>query len=320
MRRRLLVLAAVLGLGLASAAAIFQMFSRAPKGGDMINEFRPYMTTANVEKFQAYMQEIDAAESELRTTLPGLLEARADLDANETSTRFVSIATFETQWPQIKADMSDDMLVTMHEMVPNFAAVDALPPFPFFPWFFVAPGVLVAIAAGIALWNERRARSSRPFVVGVAALGIAIVLAPAIFQMFSRAPKGADMIDSFRPIMTTERVTTVQGYFLTIGAAEGEWRTQARTILTQSGESDTQLASELPSLERFSSDWPRISSEFAPMIGAMSDNVDNYAAVDALPPFSLFPWFFVVPGLLIAALGFGALRTGSRAKARTESR
>ena len=38
------------------------------------------------------------------------------------------------------------------------------------------------------------------------------------------------------------------------------------------------------------------------MIGAMSDNVDNYEAISALPPFPLFPWFFVVPGLLIAGL------------------
>jgi hypothetical protein len=107
-------------------------------------------------------------------------------------------------------------------------------------------------------------------------------------------------------------VTTVQGYFLTIGAAEGEWRTQVRTLLAQSGASDAQLASDLPEPERFSADWPGISSEFAPMIGAMSDNVDNYQAVDALPPFSLFPWFFVVPGLLIAALGAGAMRAGAR--------
>ena len=39
----------------------------------------------------------------------------------------------------------------------------------------------------------------------------------------------------------------------------------------------------------------------APMIGAMADNLGNYAAVKALPPFPLFPWFFVLPGLLVVA-------------------
>ena len=37
----------------------------------------------------------------------------------------------------------------------------------------------------------------------------------------------------------------------------------------------------------------------------MSDNLDNYAAVDALPSFPLFPWFFVIPGVLI--VGFAVL-------------
>jgi hypothetical protein len=44
----------------------------------------------------------------------------------------------------------------------------------------------------------------------------------------------------------------------------------------------------------------------APMIGTMADNVGRFAAVDALPPFWLFPWFFVVPGLLVAGLALAA--------------
>ena len=31
----------------------------------------------------------------------------------------------------------------------------------------------------------------------------------------------------------------------------------------------------------------------------MNSNVDNYAAVDSMPPMSLFPWFFIVPGFLV---------------------
>jgi hypothetical protein len=267
------------------------------------------MTAERVETFQAHMAEIDDAEVELRTELPALLEERAGLAPDAASGQFASLARFEDAWPGIKADMRDDLLVTMQRLLPNFEAVDALPPFPLFPWFFVAPGALVAIAAGAGLWRERRGRSPRRAAVAVAALGVAIVLAPAVFQMFTRAPKGADMIDAFRPIMTTARVTTVQGYFLTMGAGEGEWRTQVRPLLTASGE---QLAVDLPAVERFSEHWPAISNDFAPMIGAMSDNVDNYAAVDALPSFSLFPWFFVVPGLLIGAMGAGAVRAGRR--------
>lgn len=288
MRRRALVAALVIGLGLMAAPAVFQMFSRAPKGGEMLDEFREYMTPETVDKFQGYMAEIDAAEAELRSEVP-----------QDLAGRFSSVANLHEQWPQIEADMSDDMLVTIERMLPNFRAVDALPPFPLFPWFFVLPGLFVVIVAALALRRDRRDAPARPFVIALAALGVAIVLAPAVFQMFSRAPKGKEMIDEFRPLMTTERVATIQGYFLVIGAAEGEVRTQIRPLRPD-------LA--LPAVDTFTADWPRISTEFAPMIGTMSDNVDNYLAVDALPPFSLFPWFFVVPGVLIAALALAAVR------------
>jgi hypothetical protein len=55
----------------------------------------------------------------------------------------------------------------------------------------------------------------------------------------------------------------------------------------------------LPGVRRFTDDWPKISREMAPMIGAMADNVDNFAAVAALLPFWLFPWFFVAPGVMV---------------------
>jgi len=40
----------------------------------------------------------------------------------------------------------------------------------------------------------------------------------------------------------------------------------------------------------------------------MSDNLGNYAAVDALPPFPLFPWFFVLPGVLVVGCAFASQR------------
>ena len=70
-------------------------------------------------------------------------------------------------------------------------------------------------------------------------------------------------------------------------------------------------ATDTTALTRFSADWPRINREMAPFVGVMADNLENFAAVDALPPFALFPWFFVIPGLLAAGLGLLALR-GSR--------
>ena len=39
------------------------------------------------------------------------------------------------------------------------------------------------------------------------------------------------------------------------------------------------------------------------------EDVDNFVAVAALPSFDLFPWFFVVPGALVAILAAVAMRS-----------
>ena len=65
------------------------------------------------------------------------LAARHGTDA-EFDTNFVMVAALDEQWPDIDADMSD-LLVTMGDNIDNYAAVDALPSFDLFPWFFVIP-------------------------------------------------------------------------------------------------------------------------------------------------------------------------------------
>ncbi len=300
-RRWPFVVTLILGLGLIAAPAVFRMFDRAPKGGDMINEFRPYMTEQKITGFQGDLEQIDAAVTEARRTL----EPRIASDPRTLDTKYGSYVAFRDQWPGINDDMSD-MLTTMHGDLDNFAAVDALPPFPLFPWFFVIPGVLVAGASAGALVRRRHNRSTSAFTVTLVVLGVGLVAAPAVFQMFSRAPKGGDMINDFRPLMTTAKVERIQGYFLVIGAGEGTLRNEMLPALDGT-------ADEFPELQAFSEKWPAISNEMAPMIGAMSDNLDNYAAVHALPPFPLFPWFFVTPGVLLVGFAWAG-RTPRRSK------
>jgi hypothetical protein len=38
---------------------------------------------------------------------------------------------------------------------------------------------------------------------------------------------------------------------------------------------------------------------YKPLVNTMQNNVGTYASVDALPRMGLFPWFFIVPGILI---------------------
>ena len=287
-RRWPLVVILVVGLGLAAAPAAFSMFDRAPKGGTMIEEFRPFMNEATIADFRGYLAEIGAARDETADELQPALGTPGEFAAE-----YPQAATFVDEWGAIDTDMSD-MLDTIDANRDEFDGVSSLPPFALFPWFFVIPGLLLAVLAGLSLWRVRRGR--RPLTVALVVLGVGLLLAPAVFQMFTRAPGGGRMIDDFESLMTRDRVTQIQGYFITIGSGEGQLRT---AVVPAVVEQDGGSAADHPATAQLSDDWPQLPSEMSDMVGAMADNLDNYAAVAALPPFPLFPWFFVLPGLVV---------------------
>ncbi|MGH9184743.1 MAG: hypothetical protein ACRD0U_02835, partial [Acidimicrobiales bacterium] len=283
----------VIGIGLAVAPVAFRMFDRAPQGGRMIDDFAPYMTHDEIDRFRGDLASIGAAHAETH----GLLGSAADADRR----RWSSVTAFDAAWPAIDEDMRS-MLSTMEDNIGHYRGVAALPPFWAFPWFFVIPGVLIAGVAGWTLVADRHRPPARGRRVALALLAVGLIAAPAVFQMFTRAPGGARMIDDFKPFMTREKVTQVQGYFLVIGAAEGQLRLDVMPALAASTASTAPATVDLAAIAALSRDWPGIAAGMAPMIGTMADNVDNFAAVVALPPFWLFPWFFVIPGVLIVAL------------------
>ena len=313
MRRNVLVALIVLGVGLALAPVAFQMFSRAPKGAVMLDDFKPFMTERRLGRFEGYMPEIDGAVGETDTELQPYLAEHAGIDRQQFDTRFATFTTFTHQWPAIDKDMSD-LLRKVHGNRGNYEAVAALPSFTLFPWFFVIPGVLIAGTALLALLRPQRARAALP-VLG--AVGIGLVVAPFAFQMFQRAPKGGEMMDEFESIMTRHRVQTIQGYFATMAVGQGAIRLDLIPATEQAGGlTDEQFAQQFPAVAKLNRDWVGIINDMTPMIGAMSDNVDNYDAIKALPPFPLFPWFFVTPGILTVVLAFLARRRAGRPTAR----
>jgi hypothetical protein len=297
-----LVAALLIGLGLAAAPVAFQMFERAPLGGDMIDDFEPYMVQEKIDTFRGYMDLIGTAVTESADLRTAVIEG-GSLTADQYDGQFIFAKKLSDDWTTINTDMTD-LLDRMDSNMDNYAAVAALPSFDLFPWFFVLPGLMVAGTAGVLLWKSRRGPPPRKGLWVLAGLGIALMAAPLVFQMFTRAPAGGRMIDDFRPMMTRERVQNVQGYFVTLGGGEGQLRVGAIPALEATGGS----AGDFPGIAAFSAEWPTIVGEFNPMIATMSDNIDNFEAVDAMPPFPMFPWFFVIPGALVVVLAVIAMR------------
>jgi len=320
-RRGPMIAVLVIGVGLVAAPFIFQMLAfdnRAPKGGEMIDQFRPYMTNARITKFDGFMDLINRAEQSYKADLRPAVASAPKTPAQQSALN--SVDDWARRWEVsngIDADMSS-ILAKVRRNLENYAAVDHLPPVVLFPFFFLVPGLIIAVLARAALRRMRRGAGTGAVGKALVVMGVGLIAAPFIFQMIggeNRAFEGNGMINDFKPIMTTQRVTTVQNYFPVIGLAEGQLRNQ----LVPLAKAQSPNASS-PVITQFGQTWPAISSEFAQFLGVMSDNLDNFAAVKALPPFALFPFFFILPGLLVAGLALAAGRRSGPGGAGEERR
>jgi hypothetical protein len=141
---------AVLGLGLAAAPVVFGMFDRGPKGAQMMREFKPFMTDARLNGFQRHIRNIDAGVHEGHGRVVVALEGHGPAAHKRFESRFPYFAQFQRDWSPINDDMTN-LLDKIQANTGNYQAVAALPSFELFPWFFVIPGVLIALLALTAL-------------------------------------------------------------------------------------------------------------------------------------------------------------------------
>ena len=308
-------LALALGLALALAPLVLQMFTRGPGGAAMLADFQPYMQPEVIAEFQGYLATVDAGAQELQGRARFVAASRLGMPTDTFDTEYAALVQFEKDWPAARDDMGV-LLDTIDANIGNYGSVAALPSFKLFPYFFVLPGLMVAAVAVLGLRRQRAGHSTRTPARGLAVLGVALIAAPLVFQMFSRAPDGEQMLDEFRPLMTTERITTVQGYFVTMAGGEAAVRGQLLPALEKAGVDEAERRALLPNAYGFTEVWTRMANQMAPMLAAMNDNLTRYNGLIALPPFGLFPWFFVAPGVLLVLLGLMVARPSSAATHR----
>jgi hypothetical protein len=309
-----LAVLAVIGIGLILAPVAFGMFSKAPDGASMMTSFSPFMTTHRLDGFQADMADIAGAVKQGQQAIHDT--ATTPADARIVAHVAPQFHAFARQWGSVNSDMGG-MLITIKANIPNYQAIAALPSFRLFPWFFVIPGAILLILAAAGLARAAAWRALRWVAV---VLGVALVLAPVGIQMFSRAPKGAQMMSTFKTIETRHHLRRIQSYFSEMAVGQGLVQLQLLPALRHTGLSAAQIDARYPALHRLDANWVPILNDMTPMIAAMSDNIDNYQAISSLPSFRLFPWFFLLPGVIVIALALvGNTRRGRGAADRGRS-
>jgi hypothetical protein len=229
-RRWALVVVVVIGVALVVMPFAFNMFNRTPKGAVMIAGFKPYMTTARLSGYQSELHQINAGVHQTDTSVAAYLGGgTANRFAFETA--YPTFTSFDHQWPAIDSKMTH-LMDQVQANLGNYLAVAALPSFKLFPWFFVIPGALIAGIGIAALVRPTRWRRGRWVLV---ALGLGLIAAPGIFQMFQRAPDGGRMMTAFESIETTQNVQQIQGYFGSMAVGQGAIRLEIVPALEKSG-------------------------------------------------------------------------------------
>lgn len=336
-----------LGVGVAMmvAPSVFGMWQRAPRGAQMIKGFSTIMTARNVPVIAGYGRVVlggfgnspavvqDAAQhfSGGSTTLTyqqaaEFIHTRPDLGA---------LAYLQDQLPTLGPPFST-LLSVLNKDQPYFAGMVGLPNFALFPFFFVIPGAMIALGAGVYLRRLRTAPSGDPatrrparFLFVVGALLVAAPLAPmppGLHSIRTVGPHGATMLADFQApvgdlgsnqaVMSMATVKQFDRYVaaMRVGAAEIVPAVQdAASAYGGASISTDQALAFLRSDPTLSLDY-RLATGFGPMyaqfhriLTTMAADMGDYRAVLALPSFSLFAYFFLAPGIIVSVLAATAL-------------
>ncbi|MEV6066737.1 hypothetical protein AB0L82_09340 [Nocardia sp. NPDC052001] len=296
----------VLGVLLVAAPLVTGMFPRAIKGEAMIDALRPQITAASIQNYRDDLGVLDRARANVIA-----LQANGAQPGS-----FERVDKFVRDYPGIRADISG-MVDRIDANRDNYGKLSDTTPFGVLPWLLALPGVLLIAAGGFGLRAVRDGRRG-VFWNAVAALaGLGLLVVPLTGGLFQAAPAAQPLINDFRPILTHAEVRTVQGYFVTLVAADGELNSRyVGAVRAAHPEAD------LTGVKELEARWQPMTARFAGLVGVLNDNVENFDAVVALndstkplgvTAFRALGWGFVIPGVLALGLAAARLRgTGSR--------
>lgn len=338
------------GVGLIVAPEVFGMWMRAPRGAQMIQGFSTIMTAKNVPVIAGYGRTVlggfgaapqvvqDAAHhySAGHVTLSyqqaaAFIQSRPDLSA---------LGYVQGQLPTLGPPFST-LLSVFYQDQPYFAGMMGLPNFQLFPLFFLLPGVLISLGAVRFLHRDGATDSQgRPVAAKGAAkflavIGLMLILAPLIpmppgfHSIRTVGPHGATMLEDFagpvntnskQAVMSMATVRQFDRYVSEMRAGAGDFVPAIQDAalvfghrhITSSGAASF-LASDTSVTEAnaLSTGFQPMYNLFHRMLTTMSLDMGDYHAVQALPSFALFPYFFIIPGILVFGLALGGLLRGN---------
>lgn len=338
MRRILAAIVLAVGAAMVLLPTVSGMWVRAPQGGDMIRTFQPMLTKQNVALFtDDYMPTLalgfgnvpSAMDAASRAVAHHPLSYQGASDYLAAQPSLSNLSYLQKNFATIAVPFTS-MLAVMNSEQGHFHSVAGLPPFALFPYFFLLPGLILMVCALLVLRGQATrtgTRSGRRPAGVIAVIGVFLCAAPFLpmppgfHSIWSVAPQGGQMLKAFGspvdpggpPIMSATTVRMFDGYLAQmkggqaqiVPAIQGELAAQGHPVSAARVESILAGQPALSQVDTVVNNFPAMYAKFHDFLQRMGASLGNYAAVRALPPFPVFPYLFLLPGLvvLIAAIG-----------------
>ncbi|MGZ4142028.1 MAG: hypothetical protein ACXVQY_05910 [Actinomycetota bacterium] len=300
----------LVAVGAAFIIATFtsHLFTVAPAFERMTKDFRPQMTTANIQALRGDLSQLTAVQDELvNKVVPAVATA-----VKMTPEQF--IATMQTQFPAVTAGMTaipqistqfSGVLNTLQNEQARFAKADAIPtsnlPATTVPWTLLFAGV-ITILVGLAVIRVGKTGPILAIVVGVL-----LVVAPLAMSFPSKASAADTMNKNLKPVYTAQLVAGAKQSLGVMQQMGSEMQTKMIPALgtmlnMQPADVQTYLAKNFPVVAAGMTAMPGALTRFGTMVTTFDRSLANYdtAKGTALTP---LVWLMIGGGLVCAAVG-----------------
>ncbi|GAA1162922.1 hypothetical protein [Nocardioides aquiterrae] len=292
---------------------------------DMTGDFRPVFSDAGLKQTNADIDTVNAFAAQFQKEAVPALAQQLGMTPDE------FVGTLGKQYPDVGAGMQqlpeslpyfNGMVDQLNQQQGNFHDADAIPtgflPAKTVHWLFVALGI-VAVGLGLSLL---RTSAGRRLLIGVVALGVAVVAVTFVLSVPQKAQAVDDMTGAFRPVFTDAGAQQTRDYLTTIQKMDDQLNAEALAgLATMLGVTPDQLATSLgeqfPAVGAGLQKMPDILARFDTLVTKIENNVDTFQQADAIPTESkpttwLVAQLLVPAGILILAGGGGLLASRRR--------
>jgi hypothetical protein len=292
----------VLGAALVVVPIGAGLFTKAASGQQLIDSFAPHLEPDALGRY-------DSDLATLRTGTRAL--DRIYVRDRVPTGRYPGIDAYRAQAADVQL-RARTLLDRVRTAEPDYRKVAGIGGFDRLPFLLVTCGLGLGYAGGVLLLGRRQR------FTGAAALALAASVALAGYPVTSSLPEGARaghrLQQALTPVMKADTVLREQRDFVLLVHAVGELDTAFRA--------ESRPGADGRRLRALVLAWPTISSDLAGLVGAIEDNLDNFAALDDLDGLTRpvgVPGLVAMPWLLVGAGALGAVAaTASISRRRKE--